>query len=148
MTTFQLNAAPRTRRASKAALLAGTVAVLAALAATPASAETAMERRVRLLEQEIQSLKSGQQPTQREAALEKRVIELENELKQVKGNVDTVKKTVGSRVVRGGRRDVTVDVYGQANRGILLTDDGFRTSSTTSTTTPARRASASWPRGR
>ena len=123
-----MNAAPRWSRAVKASLLAGTVATFAVLTAMPAQAETAMERRVRVLEQELNAIKSGQKPTEREAALEKRVVELENELKNVKGNVDTVQKTVGSRVVHGGRRDVTVEVYGQVNRGVLLTDDGNRTS--------------------
>jgi hypothetical protein len=70
------------------------------LAAAPALAETALDRRVRLLEQEPSAIKSGARSTQREAALERRVIELENELKGVRGNVEAVQKPVGSRVVR------------------------------------------------
>jgi hypothetical protein len=128
MTDNPISATRSLARLRKISVLAGTAVTLAVLAAAPAQAETAMERRVRLLEQELTAIKAGNQPTQREAALEKRVIELENELKGVKGNVDNVQKTVANRVVRGGRRDVTVDVYGQVNRGVLLTDDGTRTS--------------------
>ncbi|MGE5146533.1 MAG: hypothetical protein ACM3N5_07265, partial [Candidatus Eiseniibacteriota bacterium] len=81
MTSSPIKTAPRRSRALKASLLAGTVATLAVLTAMPAQAETAMERRVRVLEQELNAIKSGQKPTEREAALEKRVVELENELK-------------------------------------------------------------------
>src|SRR5690606_30182107 len=111
-------------RAARAALLGGT-AVALALLALPAEAQTAreaaLERRLQQLERELQTIKAGAAPTQREASLEKRLIELENEIKGVKTDVKT-------NVVRSGRRDVTVDLYGQVNRGLLIVDDGYRTS--------------------
>jgi hypothetical protein len=111
-------------RGARLSLLAGTAAALGLLAANPAHAETAreaaLERRLQALEQELNAIKAGQTPTQREATLEKRVVELENEIKGI--------KAVGpERMVRGGRRDVTLELYGQANRAFLSVDDGHRT---------------------
>jgi hypothetical protein len=112
-------------RVLRASLLAGTAAVLAVLVTAPAQAQTArevqLERRLQTLERELQTIKTNTTPTQREAALEKRVVELENEIKNI--------KTVApERMVRGGRRDVTVELYGQVNRGVVIVDDGYRTS--------------------
>ncbi|HVO16461.1 MAG TPA: hypothetical protein VMV26_14685 [Alphaproteobacteria bacterium] len=123
MTSHPIDPARGRMRAVKISLLAGTAA-LGLLAAGPAQAETAreaaLERRLQALEQELNALKAGQTPTQREAALEQRVVELENEIKGI--------KALGpERMVRGGRRDVTVELYGQANRGFLTVDDGHRT---------------------
>jgi hypothetical protein len=124
MNGYSMIAAQRSPRLLNLAL-AGSAAVIAALATAPAVAETAreaaLERRMQQLEQELNALKAGQSPTQREAAMEKRIVELETEIK-------TIKSVGPERMVRGGRRDVVVELYGQANRAFLTVDDGFRTS--------------------